>query len=104
MVGPDDAPDVVTNARLRVFGSPRWSSVTNPRAYLYRAVANTARNWSRSAARRRRREQFIAGPVHMSDPLPRPDVRAAIESLSARQRAVVYLTYWDDLAPEEVRG
>ncbi len=102
MVGPDDAPDVVTTAVLRAFESRQWPSVANPRAYLYRAVMNTARNWRRSAARRRRREQLIAGPVLVTDPEPRPDVRAAIESLSPQQRAVVYLTYWDDLAPEEV--
>jgi RNA polymerase sigma-70 factor (ECF subfamily) len=27
----------------------------------------------------------------------RPDVQRAVEKLSVRQRAVVYLTYWEDM-------
>ena len=39
----------------------------------------------------------------MSDaPEPRPEVLAAVARLSPRQRAVVYLTYWDDLDPMSV--
>jgi RNA polymerase sigma factor (sigma-70 family) len=33
---------------------------------------------------------------------PRPEVFAAVERLSTRQRAVIFLTYWDDLDPGSV--
>ena len=33
---------------------------------------------------------------------PDPEVWAALRRLSERQRAVIYLTYWMDLAPEAV--
>ena len=32
-------------------------------------------------------------------PTPHPEVFAAVAALSPRQRAVVYLTYWEDLDP-----
>jgi len=32
----------------------------------------------------------------------RPEVRQAVEELSVRQRAVVYLTYWEDMTDEAV--
>ena len=35
-------------------------------------------------------------------PEVRPEVLAAVRQLSPRQRAVVVLTYWEDLAPDEV--
>jgi RNA polymerase sigma-70 factor (ECF subfamily) len=95
LVGPDDAQDVVAAALMRVFGRRR--PVDAVRAYLYRAVSNEAKNWKRSAARRGVREATQFQPEAAVQPLPRPDVRAAIEDLSVRQRAVVYLTYWEDM-------
>lgn len=41
LVGPDDAPDVVTDAVLAAIRSPAWRTVGQRRAYLYRAVLNT---------------------------------------------------------------
>ncbi len=78
LVGPSDAPDVLSVAVIRALASSQWPGVSNRRAYLYRSVLNAARS-------RRRAEQ--------------PEVLVAIGRLSVRQRAVVYLTYWDDLDP-----
>lgn len=104
LVGPTDAPDVVVDAVLSAVGSPGWSAVGNQRAYLYRAVLNTCASLRRRDARRSVREAR-AGAV--ADPGASPDdasldARRALAGLSPQQRAVVYLTYWDDLAPAQV--
>jgi len=52
LVGPFDAPDVVTDGCLRAFRSRGWSDVSNPRAYLYRTILNEARSHHRSTLRR----------------------------------------------------
>jgi len=98
LVGPSDADDVVAVAVLRVFESNQWGGVRDPEAYLVRAVVNEARSSRRSAGRRRNRELRAArldpgvGPTASVD----PRVIAAIDSLSVRQRAVIYLSYWED--------
>lgn len=104
LVGPDDAPDVVTDAVLSAFGSPGWRDVGQPRAYLFRSVLNTANSRHRSSRRRRRRENVVAmrpeTPTAAYDGAV--DVHRALATLSAQQRAVVYLTYWDDQTPAQV--
>lgn len=104
LVGPDDAPDVVTDAVMAAFRSPEWPRVANQRAYLYRAVLNRAHSVRRSDARRRNREARTAlrpttDPVGSS-----ADAQRALAVLTAQQRAVVYLTYWDDLTPSQIAG
>ena len=100
LVGPDGAADVVSASVITAFEAPAWANVRNPRAYLYRAVLNESRMTVRRDARRVRHEQRAA-PRDLADasPTPRPDVFAAVAALSPRQRAVVYMTYWEDLDP-----
>jgi RNA polymerase sigma-70 factor (ECF subfamily) len=76
-----------------------WETVTNHRGYLYRAVLNEARMAARSSARRRRREARVAVGAWVPEPDLRPDVADAVARLSFRQRAVVFLTYWEGLPP-----
>lgn len=97
LVGPDDAQDVVSAAFARCMTSKHWADVADRRAYLFRAVSNEAKNLRRAAARRRKRESAAPREAAVEIGTPRPDVRAAIEELSVRQRAVVYLTYWQDM-------
>lgn len=97
LVGPDAAHDVVSSAVLRVLERDS-SGIDRPKAYLYQAVANQARNHTRSEERRRSREEEAADSIVVpvaSEPFP--EVREAIERLSVRQRAVIYLYYWEDL-------
>jgi RNA polymerase sigma factor (sigma-70 family) len=103
LVGPDSAADVVSASVITAFRAPAWPDVRNPRAYLYRAVLNESRMTARREARRVRHEQRAA-PRDIADapPIPRPEVVAAVAALSSRQRAVVYLTYWEDLDPGSV--
>lgn len=97
LVGPDDSQDVVANAFARCLASSGWKDVSDRRAYLFRVVANEARNLKRSAARRRDRDAAMAADPVVEIPVPRPEVVAAIEALSLRQRSVVYLAYWEDM-------
>ncbi len=107
LVGPGDAPDVVTDAVLSAFASRGWRDVTHPRAYLYRAVLNTATSWKRSSGRRERREVVVAmrptppatGSAAVDGAI---DVHRALAHLSPQQRAVVFLTYWEDLDPAQI--
>jgi RNA polymerase sigma-70 factor (ECF subfamily) len=103
VVGRDAASDVVSSAVLRVLGRD-VSSISNLRAYLFSAVANEGRNLKRSEARRRTREATAAGSADWNVRTPEsfPEVREAVERLSARQRAVIYLAYWEDLPEQSI--
>lgn len=104
LVGPFDASDVVTDAMVRCLRTVNWGEVGDPRGYLYRAVLNESLSFRRSARRRllRERASFGLAQPNSSEAQVRPDVLEAVRSLSVRQRAAVFLTYWEDLAPAEV--
>jgi RNA polymerase sigma factor (sigma-70 family) len=103
MVGPSDAADVVSEAFASVLsgGEDRWCRVREPRAYLFRAVANAARMWARGGARRRRRELRWPVDTVVGELLADPSVRRALDGLSVRQRAALFVTYWLDASPSE---
>ena len=83
--------------------SPKWDSVANERAYLYKAVLNEARMHHRSQDRRRRAEIKASGQTAPAEiPEVRPDVLAAVAQLSVSQRAVVFLAYWEDMRPVDI--
>lgn len=104
LVGPDDAPDVVMDAFVRLTASAVWGQANDCRALWYRAVVYEARSWKRSMARRRVRELTVATSDRSAGEPPERDERvvAALNALSVQQRAVVLLTYWADLAPDAV--
>ena len=94
LVGRDDAADLVAEGVNRAMRSGSWSGVLEPRAYLLRIVVNTASDERRRRSRRERREQR-ASRLDV-------DVRAALAELSPQQRAVVFLTYWEDRSIPDV--
>lgn len=102
LVGPTDAPDIVSTAVVNALSSRSWPTVDNRRAYLYRCVLNAVRSGHRSTVRRERREVRVLERGVLEPPELRPEVLEAVRSLSERQRAVVYLTYWDDLDPASI--
>ena len=101
LVGRDDAQDVVSAAVLRALDVD-WGLVTNRRAYLFKAVANEAKNLHRRESRRRQRESRVLTDTVAHVPEAYPEVRAAVERLSVRQRAVVYLAYWEDMTDQMI--
>jgi RNA polymerase sigma-70 factor (ECF subfamily) len=103
LVGRDAAEDVFSQAIVKALAAPKWPLLTNPRAYLYRAVFNEANTWRRRAGVRRSIEGHLAGAVRWHEDIePRPEVAAAVANLSLRQRAVIVLTYWSDLDPASI--
>jgi RNA polymerase sigma factor (sigma-70 family) len=98
LVGPDDAGEVVSDAVLGA-ARTRWESVDNPRAYLFRCVHNRAMSHKRSTLRRLAREQAAVSLPSTATPDPSIDALRALDTLSTQQRAVIYLTYWEDLTP-----
>ena len=96
LVGSNDAADVLAAAVVSALSSSTWPDVTNPRAYLYRAVASEAQRSKRRNAQRRTRELQIASASSVELPALAPEVRAAVDGLSVQQRAVILLTYWAD--------
>lgn len=104
LVGPFDAPDVVTDACLKAFEARSWPEVVDRRAYLYRTVLSVANDHHRRTLSRRLREMKAAGPDYLPDPTGNVDVEVldAVNRLSVQQRAAVFLTYWEDMAPDAV--
>lgn len=106
LVGPSQAADVVSEAVLKCLHFRRWPQVDDKRAYLYRSVLNEANSLHRSSQRRTAREKLSAQPERVEFPevRVRPEVLAAVFRLSMRQRAVIFLIYWEDLDIPSVAG
>ena len=103
LVGPTDAPDVVSTAPVHVLRSRSWDAVENQRAYLYRSVLNDARRHHKTAMRRRAAEMRGASPGSIGPSIDvRPDVLDAVGQMSVHQRAVVFLSNWEDLRPVDI--
>jgi RNA polymerase sigma factor (sigma-70 family) len=104
LVGPDHAADVVNDAALAVFRTATWSTVVNQRAYLYRAVYHRALDVQR-ANRSRGRREVAAARMHShaaADVSSSVDAFRSLTALTAQQRAVIWLTYWEDMDPAAV--
>jgi RNA polymerase sigma factor (sigma-70 family) len=102
LVGPADAPDVVVNAVLGAIHSRHWRTVREPRAYLFRCVLNEARSQRRSRARAEARERRAAVASSVPPAESSADAERVLQTLSPRQRAVVYLAYWEDRNTETI--
>lgn len=103
---PNVAEDVYQETLQRL--AMRWSRVESPRAFCRRVMHNIVIDYAR--ARKRRPPEFFA--VHdRSDPRSgdpvtavelRPALLAALDTLTAQQRAIVVLRYFDDRSETEV--
>ena len=102
LVGPSDAQDTVSDAMVRAMWSRGWEKVDNQRAYLYRAVVSQAKMHHRATSRRQVRETEAARVIVGSVPAPDVDVWEALGHLGVAERAVVFLTYWEDLTEAQV--
>lgn len=102
LVGPSDAQDVVADAMARLMVAPVWEQAVNPRSVMFRAVMYQAHTFLRGRRRRWAREARATRPGVFVMPAIEPEVAAAVQDLSPQQRAVVFLTYWEDLGPVAV--
>lgn len=96
LVGPSHAEDVVSSVVLRAIRR-ELAGLDDARAYLMKGVLNE----SRGLWRRRRTEQLADMPVE-DPPVELADVVAAVWRLPVRQRAAVFLFYWEGLGVAEI--
>ena len=101
------AEDLVQTALVRSW--PRWERIRrqdDPEIYVRRVMVNTWASWSR---RRWRGEQVLEDVPERAAPgdlaaevAARLAVRAALESLTVKERAVLVLRVFDDLSEVQV--
>ena len=97
LVGASNAEDVVSAVVLRSIRRGSLADLEFPRAYLLKAVLNEARG----RARRRTDLPLVAEGVS-DTPVELLDVADAVARLPVRQRAAVFLFYWETLSVVEV--
>lgn len=102
LVGPSQAEDLVSDAMVKVFDGVDLGAISDPRAYLFACVLNQARSNTRQLTTRRRRELIVSGCSRSAPPPEVTDELGLLDVLSTRERAVIYLTYWEDMAVSDV--
>jgi RNA polymerase sigma-70 factor (ECF subfamily) len=100
MVGDDEvAHDIAAEAFVRLLG--RWSTVSDPRAYLYTTALNLIRDrWRRSERERVALRKTATAAA--SAAAPAPELRMLVESLPRRLSQVVVLHYFADMPIDAV--
>lgn len=103
LVGPDDAPDLVSEVVVGALSRGPLSSLESPQAYLMASVVNRARSRHRRSGQENRRRSVLPLTSEPSDDqiTTRLAVTDAINRLPVRQKAAVYLVYWADLDSRE---
>lgn len=103
----EDARDVTQEVLLKLHRHlPFTTGQVNVEAWLYRVTANAALNAQRTAARRARLEEAVAGCAESAARDEHPELAEAIEaeirSLPRQQRAVVTLRIVEGLTFPEI--
>lgn len=98
-----DAEDLLQDALVATFGSrARFSSVAAAEQYVRRAIVTRSIDAARSRASERRAVDRLAGMAAATVELPlvglERDLVAALQSLTARERACVVLRHLEDLS------
>ncbi len=99
LVGISDAGDVVSSVVARVVERRSLSELDDPKQYLMKSILNESRMRHRSRSRESRAMASLVGePV-----IERPDhTLELIMRLPVRQRAVVYLKYYEQYTSTEI--
>jgi RNA polymerase sigma factor (sigma-70 family) len=103
----DDAADVVQEALVRTFGTPRFG-LTLPRAeaYVRRAILNLVIDRSRRDGTWRKVRHLAVVPASVDSPASAADERldliGRLRDLSPRQAACIVLRYYEDLTVDGV--
>jgi RNA polymerase sigma-70 factor (ECF subfamily) len=96
LVGASDAEDVLSEVVVNTLRLHRLHQLRDPRAYLFRSVLNEARTRARAAARRT--TLLLSEPTDELGSTYDDEIAAAVMSLPVRQRAAIFLVYWEDLS------
>ncbi len=104
LIGPDEAPDVVSRVVARRLARGPLSELRDARQYMMRGIVNEAKNVRRSRNRRAAALERMGVPGEVRDIADGryPDITGIVMSLPDRQRASVYLVYWMGLSVPEV--
>ncbi len=104
VAGVAHGDDIAVETFLRCADRILSGQVTSPRWYLRRAALNQVRTEARRRQRRARAEiQAEDRPVDdLGQPSEWSHVRAVVSSLTERQRAIVFLAYWEGLSEREI--
>ena len=94
------AEDVVQEAFIEWWR--RRDHVHAPAAYLRKAVVSRCTSWVRRRALERRHRDQAAPPAVNTPGADVPAVRAAVATLSPRQRAAVFLRFYLDLPEAQI--
>jgi RNA polymerase sigma-70 factor (ECF subfamily) len=96
------AHEIASEAFTRLWS--RWSSVEEPKAYVYRVAANLVKNHWRSRERERRAVQRLgSSPVDDAPPADQgAEIRDLVLALPERLRVPVLLRYYADLPVAEI--
>ena len=93
------AEDVAQDAMAAVYRA--FERVESPKAYLRRAVVNTARSWHRDERRHQERSTLLAREGRAVD-APDVELLDAITRLPYRQRVVIVARYWGGWSEAEI--
>ena len=100
MIGDDEtAHDIAAEAFVRLLG--RWTTVTDPRAYLYTTALNLIRDRWRRGERDRAALRKVAHATDLQA-APAPELRMLVESLPRRLQQVVVLHYFADMSVDAI--
>ena len=98
-----DAEDVLQEVFLKFLRRrPVFSAEEQRRAWLMTVTANQCRDLLRSPWRRRVGELHEAQGLSAPEPETYPEVAAALAQLPAKDRAVVYLFYYEQLPTKDI--
>ncbi len=104
LVGWNDADDLVSTVLSTLWRNQSWAAADDPRAFACTALVRAAASHHRTTYRREAREARSDPEAKWVgiEPDPDPELGRALAGLPVRQRAVIHLTYWDDLPPRVV--
>ena len=102
VVGPSDADDLAAETFLRCQDRLVTGDVTNRKSYLFRSAVHVAHNLRRTKDRELRRTARVGESVITGESPELGYVRDAVRGLSPRQRAVLYLAYWEDQTEAQI--
>lgn len=109
-VSPADVDDVAQEVFLRLMRYDRSELVANPQAYLFRVARNVVAEWSIRAHRRHPHgSQWLTHLVDGADPEVKllhgqfqKEVERAVNTLTAHQRHVLKLYFFEDLSHAQI--
>lgn len=102
LVDDETAHEIASEAFTRLWA--RWSTVTEPRGFLYVTAANLVRDHWRKLERERRAMHHVTAEAAARPPAEQadPSLRLLVQSLPERLRVPILLHYYADMPIREV--